>query len=153
RAAAAGRTRAEVHLQRLAGRRLAGPQQRARTLARVDQRQRAGPRPGGAGNTAVGWSPLHGAGADDTADTWNPFRQRAFRSDLRGRGSQRVAGGHPLDGADTVRADSAVPGRQSGTLARLLRLLAAAVRLASDEPGVRRRLRPAPRSAGGTRRG
>ena len=47
-AAAAGRTRAEVDLQRLARRRLAGPQQRARSLAWIDQRQRAGARVGGA---------------------------------------------------------------------------------------------------------
>ena len=44
----AGRTRAQVHLQRLARRRLAGQAQRARPLARVDQRQRADTGAGGA---------------------------------------------------------------------------------------------------------
>ncbi len=125
----------------------------ARPLARVDQRQRADTRAGGARSRAVGGPSLHGPGADDTADPRNPVRQPAFRSALRGRGAQRVAGGHAPDGSDAVRVDSALPGRQPRALARLLRVLAAAVRLAPDEPGVRRRLRSASRPAGGVHRG
>ena len=111
------------------------------------------PAPGRAGDRAVGRPPVHGRGADDAADPRNPVRQPAFRSAVRSRRAQRPSGRHAPDGPDAVRADSDLPRRQPGALARLLRVVAAAVRLASDEPGVRRRIRPASRPAGGVRRG
>src|SRR6202022_1280287 len=44
----------------------------------VRARQRGGSGTGGAGRGGVGGTPLHGAGIDDAADSWNPFRQPAF---------------------------------------------------------------------------
>src|ERR1700751_2390167 len=120
----------------MARRRLARQVQRARPLARLDQRQRADAGAGGARSGAVGGTSLPGAGADDTADPWNPLREPTFRPALRGRVGQWAPGGHASDGSDAVRIDTALPGRQPRALARLLRLLAAAVRLPPDEPGV-----------------
>jgi predicted TIM-barrel fold metal-dependent hydrolase len=57
------------------------------------------------------------AGHPYMAQVLNPLRQPAFRSALRRRIGQRTAGGHPFDGTDAVRADSALPGGQSGALA------------------------------------
>ena len=110
--------------------------------------------PGQAAREIERWAgpSVHGRGADDAADPRNTFRQPAFRSAVRSRGAPRPSGRHAPDGPDAVRADSDLPGRQSRALARLLRVVAAALRVASDEPGVRRRIRPASRPAGGVRR-
>jgi hypothetical protein len=90
---------------------------------------------------------------DDPADAGDSLRQSAFRPHLRGRIAERPTGRHPLDGPDAVRVDSDVPGGQCRALARLLRLLAAAVRVSSDEPGLRRGIRQASRLADRVRRG
>src|SRR3981081_3128881 len=101
----------------------------------------------------MGRPPPHGPGADDTADPRIPFRLPASRPALRSRVAQRAAGGHPPDGSDAVRIDPVVSGSQPRALARILPVLATALCVAPDEPGLRRRLRPAPRPAGGVHRG
>ena len=154
RAAAAGRARPEGDLQRLAGRRLARREQLARPLARRDQRHaRRIPVKRRAKIERWAGHPYMAEVLMTPQTRGIPFGSPHFDPLYEAAVAQRASGRHPPDGADAVRADPDLSGRQPRALARLLRVVAAAVRVASDEPGVRRRVRPASRSAGGVRRG
>src|SRR5690242_12588101 len=108
---------------------MAWREQLARTLARGDQCHRAGPGAGGTRDRAVGGPPVYGRSADHAADPWNTFRQPAFRSAVRRRITPRSTRCDPLDGTESVRTHPDLSRRQPRALARLLRVLAAAVRV------------------------